>query len=394
MNTRIWLMGLLLLLCTVTSGCWDRRELQERGFVMAAAIDLAEEGKQSELETYTTSAGTPKALRLSVQVLKLTPSGGGESAPKEQGKTYVVSNTGLSVHEMIRDMLAQVSKGLYFEHIQSILISEAVVKSYNLRQIIDFWRRDAEMRWRTRIFVVPGVAREVLEFVPPTGEAGGIYLANVSRHYTRDPHIGSARTDLGFTSVTLDNKGDVMLPRLEYKDKQVKINGLAIFHQDRFIGYWDEYTIKGIRLGRGNIKSSVFTHNCPDHPGHTLVFELFRHNTILTSHVEDGKIYFTLNVAIRGNLSEATCQQYSDTSDGNFLEEVELMFAEEIKKNISHSFNLAKREGIDPLNLRTYLKAYKPTTWAQIEERWDEIYPDIPLDILVRVSIQNVGEHK
>lgn len=393
MNIRLCLITLLLLACTMTSGCWDRRELQDRGFVMAVAIDLAAEGGKSDLEMFTTAEGIPKPLRLSLQVLKLVPAEG-ESGPKERGKTYVISNTGLSMHEMIRDMLGQSSKGLYFEHIQSILISEEVLKSYNLRQIIDFWRRDAEMRWRTRVFVVPGVAREVLEFVPPTGEAGGMYLARMSFHNVRDPHIGSTKTDLGFTSVTLDNRGDVLLPRLEYKDKKVKIEGLAIFHHDKFAGYLDEYTIKGLRLGRGNIKSGVFTHVCDQHAGHTIVFELFRHNTILTPHVEDGKIYFTLNVAIRGNLSESSCQENHDTADKDFLEKTELMLAEEIKKNISHSFNQAKKEGIDPLNLRKYLKAYEPATWAQIEDRWEEIYPEIPMNIDVRVSIQNVGEHK
>lgn len=393
MKIRAILLILLVLASMLTAGCWDRRELQDLGFVLAVAIDLADEGKKNELESFTAGAGSAKPLRLSVQVLKLTPAGG-ESTPKDTGKTYVLSNTGQSMHEMIRDMLGQTSKGLYFEHIQAILISEAVVKSYNLTQIIDFWRRDAEMRWRTKVFVVPGVARDVLEFLPPTGESGGIFLANLSSHNTRDPHIGSAKTDLGFTSMTLDNKGDVLLPRLEYKDKQLKINGIAVFRQDRFVGFWDEYTVKGLRLGRGNIKSGVFVYNCTEHSGHILAFELFRHNTVLTPHVEEGRLYFTLNIAIRGNISEATCLEHHDSSDSNVLEQAELMIAQSIKENISHSFNLAKQQGIDTLNLKNYLKAYEPETWAQIASRWDEIYPEIPLDITVRVSIQNVGEHK
>jgi spore germination protein KC len=97
---------------------------------------------------------------------------------------------------------------------------------------------------------------------------------------------------------------------------------------------------------------------------------------------------------MRGNLSESTCQQYHDTSDINYLEEIETAFAEEIKKNILYSFNIAKREGIDTLYLRKNLKAYEPAIWAQIQDRWDEIYPNIPLEVTVRVSIQNVGEHK
>ncbi|XEQ91542.1 Spore germination protein B3 [Sporomusa carbonis] len=393
MNSRGLLGCILLVCCLLTAGCWDRRELQERGFVIAVAIDLAEKGKTggSELETFTQGVGT-KPLRLSVQVLKLTPAGRAAES-KSEGKTFVVSNTGQFIHEMIRDMLGQTSKGLYFEHIQAILISDAVVKEYSLRQIIDFWRRDAEMRWRTRLYIVPGEARKVLDFQPPTGETGGMFLSNISRHYARDPHIGSVRTDLGFTSQTLDNGGDVLLPRLEYKDKQVKFNGLAVFRQDKFIGYWDEYTIKGVRLARGNIKSGIISFSCPEHPGHGVSFEIFRYNTILTPHVEGDNIYFTLSITIRGNISEVTCQQFHNSYDTAFMEKAEELVAEEIKRNISHSLNISRREGIDTMYFKKYLKAYEPRTWARIQDQWDDIFPTIPLYVDVRVSIQNIGEH-
>lgn len=397
MHPRCVAAGLMVVcLCLITSGCWDRRELQDRGFVTAVAIDLAEDGKSSgsELESFTRREGE-KPLRLSVQILKLSSSGGGsDPQPKGEGKTYVLSNTGVSLHEMVRDMLGQTSKGLYFEHIQAILISEAVLKEYSVRQIIDFWRRDAEMRWRTRIFVVDGQAREVLNFEPPTGEPGGIFLASIARLYTRDMHIASPQTDLGATSQVLDEGGDVVLPRLEYKNHNVKVQGLAVFKKDRFITYWDEYTIKGIRMIKGNLKSAIVTVDCPGHPRSVLSFELFRHSTVFRPHVEGDKIYFTLDAAWRGNLSEVSCQEPHDTLDLEFQEKAEKLLAEEIKHNISYSLNIARQTGVDTMNFAKYLKAYEPETWNRIKDNWDEVYPTIPVYATVRVSVQNVGEHR
>ncbi|MDF2568587.1 MAG: germination protein Ger(x)C family [Sporomusa sp.] len=391
---RIITCLLLICFCGTTSGCWDRRELQDRGFVMATAIDLAEEGQGEggRLENFTQATG-PKPLRLSVQILKLTPSGDSEGG-KSEGKTFVLSNTGRSIHEMIRDMLGQTSKGLYFEHIQAILISEAVAKEYDLNQITDFWRRDAEMRWRTRLFIVKGTAREILEFQPPTGEPGGVFLANLGRHAARSPHIASLKTDLGFTSQVLDAGGDTALPCLEMEKKQLKVNAIALFKKGKFIGYADEYTTKGIRLIRGNIKSAVFTFNCPKHPDHTVTFELFRHNTIITPHVDGDLIYFTLNMAARGNISEVNCNQFHDTADIEFLEETKKQVAEEIKNNISHSINLMQQRGIDMAYFGGYLKAYEPETWARVKDDWEDVFPTIPLYVNVRVAIHNVGEHK
>ncbi|HWQ61164.1 MAG TPA: hypothetical protein VN521_02575, partial [Negativicutes bacterium] len=34
--------------CLLTAGCWDRVEIQERGFVLAVAVDVAEAGADKE----------------------------------------------------------------------------------------------------------------------------------------------------------------------------------------------------------------------------------------------------------------------------------------------------------------------------------------------------------
>ena len=81
---------LLLSLTALTAGCWDRRELQERNFVLAVGIDKVDNSKP--VETFVQPHGE-KRYRLSLQLLK--PVSGGEA--KDKSKTYVISNTGESM---------------------------------------------------------------------------------------------------------------------------------------------------------------------------------------------------------------------------------------------------------------------------------------------------------
>lgn len=394
---------ILLCLCLFAAGCWDRKELQDRNLVLAVAIDTADAGlkpgvtpeQQSEVkrtETFVQPHGN-KRYRLSLQILKL---GAGEDK-KEEAKTYVISSTGESMFEMIRDMYGQSSKSLWFEHIQVIIISEAVLKQARLSEVLDFFKRDSEMRSRIKIYVTPGEARAFLEYTPPSKEPGGIYLANLVRLHTRNNHIAGARTDLGFTVEYFDNNVNIQLPRIEMADKVVKLGGAAIFKKDQFVGYADEYAIAGTKIIFATEKSTVFTIESPEHPGHLVIFELFLHETKFRPHVEGGTIYYTLDVNMYGNVGELQGDvKKEDTMDPQYVRKLEIAFADEVKRNVLYSEQVFKKEmRVDSVNLyANKLKVYEPDTWEKVKDQWDELYPDIPLVVSVNVAIENIGTHK
>ena len=391
MAKKKWISCLLIICaCIVTAGCWDMRELQDRNFVLAVAIDKADEVK--EVETFVQPHGT-KRYRVSLQILKFAS--GGEQ--KEETNTFIKSNTGESIFEMVRDMLGQSSKSLWFEHIQVIVISDAVLKDVGLSEILDFFKRDAEMRSRIKLYVTSGKAQSIIEFNPPSKEPGGVYLANIIRLHLKNVHVAGARTDLGYTIQYFDNNSNILLPRIEMADKVVKLSGSAVFKKDKFIGYADEYAVAGLKIMLGTEKSAVVTIDSPKTPGHQVVFELFRHDTKLTPHVENGVIYYTDDIIMYGNIGELQGDiSLNDTLDPEYLRILEVAFAEEIKRNIYYAEKVFKKDmKVDPVSrFAGKLKIHEPNTWEQVKDQWDEIYPTIPLYVSVNVSIRNIGNHK
>jgi Ger(x)C family germination protein len=393
---------ILFCLCLVTVGCWDMKELQSRNIVLAIAIDTADAGVKPGLkpeqasevrrkETFVQPHGS-KRYRMSLQILKL---GSGEGGSKEEKKTYVISNTGESLFDMIRDMYGQSSKSLWFEHVQVIVFSEAVLKKVGLAEVMDFFERDSEMRSRIKIYVTPGDARELLEYSPPSKEPGGIYLANIARLHGRNNHVAGAASDLGFTTQYLDSHSNLLIPRIEMDDNLVKLGGAAVFKKDNFMGYVDEYTIAGIKITFASEKSAVITIEDPEHPEHQAVFELYRHDTKFRPHVENGNIYYTLDISMYGNIGEIQ-EEEANAMDPEYIHKLESAFAEEVKRNVLYAERVFKKElRVDCFNLyASKLQAYEPDTWEQVKDRWDEIYPTIPLVISVNVSIRNIGSHK
>lgn len=386
------MIGSVVLICLTifTAGCWDRRELQDRNFVLAVGIDMADAHRP--VETFTQPHGR-KRYRVSLQILKLGV--GGEA--KDKSKTYVISNTGESFFEMIRDMLGQSSKSLWFEHVQVIIISEAVLRQTGLGELLDFFRRDSEMRSRMHVYVTSGEAQSLLEYIPPNREPGGIYLSNIINLHVKNMHVAGKRTDLASITQYLDNNSNLVVSRIELADKVVKLGGLAIFKKDKFIGYVDEEAVAGTKYMFASEKSAVVTIPCPDHLDHQVVFELFRHDTRLRPHVDNNTIYFTLDINMYGNIGELQGDIALDnTMDPQYVHKLEKAFADEIKRTVLYSEQIFQKEmRVDILDLfAAKLKAYEPDTWEKVKDHWDEIYPDIPLIISVNVSIQNIGSHK
>ncbi len=371
--------------------------------VLGVAIDMADAGlkpgmnaeenmKVKETETFVQPNGK-KRYRLSLQLLKLVP--GGEE--KEESKSYVISNTGESMFEMIRDMLGQSSKSLWFEHLQIIIISEDVLKQAGLSELLDFFKRDSEMRSRIKVYVTSGTARSLLEYSPPSKEASAIYISNIIRLHARNTHITGARTDFGYTVQYFDTGSNALLPRIELADKVIKLGGSAVFKKDKFVGYVDEYAVAGLKFISNTEKSGIITIDCPRHPEHQVVFELFHHDTKLMPHVSEGNIYFTLDINMHGNLVELQSDFKEDnTTDPQYIHELEVAFAEEIKRNVFYAEKVFKKEmRVDSISkFASKMKAYEPETWAQVKDQWDEIYLTIPLVVSVNVSIEKVGSHK
>jgi Ger(x)C family germination protein len=388
----------LLAACLLTAGCWDRVEIQDRAFVLAVAVDVAEEGTDKEpgksrMESYAHPVPADR-YRVTFQVLRFAEVKGGQERPGGTSKTFLVTGRGPTMLDTVRDALGESSKGLWFENLQVIVFSQAVAERYGLAPLVDFFRRDAEMRGRAQLYITPGEAGKLLRIAPPSGEPGGVFLASVARRQGKDVHLATSRTDVGFTSQALDAGADIIIPVLEAAGETMKVKGAAIFKRAKLFSYVDEYTIRGLRIIRGVEKSAAISFECPLHPGNAVTFELFRHQTELTPSVEGDMVRFKLNVAMRGNLDEVQCGCQHDTLDVEYIDKAQKLVAEEVERNIRHSLAVGQREGWEIFYFQRSLQAYKPKDWERLKDRWEEIYPTMPVDVKVKVSIINVGEHK
>lgn len=134
---------LIFTLFLLLTGCWDRIEIEERGFVVGIAIDMPktkEIGKKQEKE----SPDKPKAKGRYVLTQQMVVPGelsgsGNAQGGTGSGKAYLnVTAEGETLFDIIREVAARTSRSPYYVHFKTLVISEEVARTEgSLANVID-----------------------------------------------------------------------------------------------------------------------------------------------------------------------------------------------------------------------------------------------------------------
>lgn len=395
MKRKYLSLFLLLLVCTILSGCWDRRELQERLFVLAIGIDSvkAEVGKE---KTFTQAYGD-KRYKVSLQIMDVQPSAGEEGGRgKTKTDTYVISETGYSIGETLRAIIRQVNRNLWFDNVQAVVISQDVLQQDALTSIMDYLIREREFRTLIKVFVTSGEAIKILEYKPASGMPGGMFMENVMDLSVKNPHVEGQYMDINQYMRNKDNKEVTGFPRIELERDILKVKGLAVLNsQDKLLGYLDEYAVKGGNLIGGQLKSAIITFYCPEHPDSMIAVEFRSSQVKVTSLVKGEKVYYQMKSVIKGNVGEVQCAAAHNTMQGDYLQLLEGLAGEEIRRNVAYTFRNYQRIGWDRNLFSANLQRQHPSEWERLKDRWfSEVFPESRLEVDAQVHLEYVGNHK
>ncbi|MFI2130475.1 Ger(x)C family spore germination protein [Lysinibacillus fusiformis] len=369
------------------SGCWSKRELSELALVAALGIDYIDDEFAISVQVIDPS-----------QVSSKQPSGG-----KSPVVTYHAK--GKTVFEAIRKILALSPRKLYFAHLQLVVIGEELAKN-GLRDTVDFLARDQEIRNDfTLIVSQQATAKDVLNVLTPIEKIPANRMLN-SLKVTQDAwgstlevDIEDLVTDLGisnqyFVLSAIEVLGDKSLgidqTNVERIETPVKLEftGLAIFKEDKLIGYMDEYDSKSFNYLNDKIKSTIEIISCPSDG--ELTTEITQSNTKTKGIVKDGIPRINVSIDIVQNVAEVKCD--IDLTELKTIDLINRQTEEHIKKNLDKVLNtLQENYRADVLGFGEVIHRTDPKLWKNIKKDWEEIYPEVKVNVKVNVKTQGLG---
>lgn len=385
---RLLMITVLVIVTALISGCWDRKEIENRGYVLGVAIDRAmvESGKRKNELNYAPQAAGQRKYRVTVELPKFRKSEGSKEISSAQ-QHLIWSGEGESMLAITRAINTKTYFGMFFEDIQSMVISEDVARE-GIGDIIDFFLRDAEVRRKVKLFVTPGRAEDILKAKLQVEEANSTFIAKLTRNVDRSPYF-AGQAELGKIVEDIKGKRSFVMPIVMVEEKEVKLARAAVFDKrQRMVGELDEFEVIGSKMLRKTLKQGVVTVPNPADPQKIATFELYETDVKVTPHLEGDNLRFTLDAKFIGTLGENE-EIKQDALDPLFISALEQAISDEYTSLVTKSYKKQQQLKAEVCGLGKLVYNKYPQYWKANKDRWEEeIFPETPIDIKISVTVR------
>lgn len=422
----ICLSLLLLIFLFLSSGCYDRREIDDMAYVMAVGFD---KGKTNPLRM-TLQIAVPKAIGAGGggEGNGGRSDGGGGNSSEGGNKSVTITTVETpTIYSGINVVNNYISKQIHFSHAQAVVFSEELARE-GIEKYIHALIRGKEFRGSMFVVVVKGSAEEYLRNVQP------ILEINPSKYYRM---IYQAYRYTGFTANTIlinfylktecfcsqavatlasvskfEDSQNITIEGSTYREKgkeyplvgdytagnipqtgntNTEIMGLAVFDGARMVGELDGEETSYYLMVTGEYNYSYITVPDPIDENSFVVLNVKkRRNPTKKVQMVDGKPLAYVKVDLEGDiLSIQSGLNYEDPDNVKILEEwVEKFFREGILRFLKKT---AEEYGTDICSLGENMRI-KFLTWNDwMEFKWLDRYKDTKFSVDVSFKIRRPG---
>lgn len=378
MNKKILIIIIPLLF--LLTGCYDYKELNSISILSATEIN-----KIDDEFIVSAQAVNPQAP---------------DKTSNAQAPFIIYTGRGKTIQEAYRSIANESSKFLYLNHIQILIINEKIAKE-SLDEIIDYYMRSSAIR--TEFYVLIGRNDNILDIITPIND---ISSASIKESIENNLKYLGTTSDITFNelvSIMLDENSEIVLPSIKLindskegenveNTEETKVNtkyelsNLAIFKDDKLIGYLDEEQSKTYNILQNKINNTILTYEC-DKDKYMSVEIIDSQSSIDVSNKKAN-----IEVKLSGNLNEYNCSKSLENK--KTIEKIEKEFEQKLTESITKNINEVRTEynsDIFGFLDNIYKKDYK--TYKTIKNNWySSNYQSLELSVNVDLTIIAKGK--
>jgi spore germination protein len=252
-----------------------------------------------------------------------------------------------------------------------------------LIKILDTLQRDPAVGSKLYLAVVEGSTKELL--MKQYGNLdNGIYLSNLIDQNIKQGLLPETNLHEFFHAYYSEG-GDPVLPLLEEKGGKVNIKGIALFDRDQYVDYLGEnesFVFKTMLEKFSNEASFNVSLN-KEKKEYASVY-----------NISAKRKYEISNASARPNIMihveiDAILREFSgDRVDQKVIERIEKSMKAKVEKTANEMIKKFQELQIDPLGIGEQVRT-RTRKWDK--KKWEEMYPDLPIKIDMKVKVTESG---
>ena len=392
-------LALVLILLVSATGCWNRREPENLAHALGIGFDIDDTGKYRVFVQLSNPEGAGAASQ---------PSGNTSSADP----AWTVSAVGRTPYEALFNTVPLFSRELSVAHVGVIVISERLAQQ-GIGPILDVLERERTLRTTTRIMVARGDVGKVMSAKVPLEKVTSL---GISRAVTVSERERSGLPVKYATDVidTLAQPGkEPLLAQITVLDEQghtrneaskdgdtnketnpkppLRLAGAAVFRGDRMVGWMDERETRGWGWLTNMVNRTIMVIELPDAgEGEYMTVVISQVTNKLKPRIDGDNIRFELKIFADGNIEDQTASTDFFHSREN-VASMNSRVATAIRNDVEKALRTAQSFNADVFGLGWLLYRTKYKEWKKVDDRWDEIFPQISVDMDIRVDVRRSG---
>jgi spore germination protein KC len=371
----IWLLPVFLL----SSGCWDKSELIEFGYVQAVAIDQTEQG---DIEL-TTLFYNPTAH---------SETSGSTSQIK---KAIAITTQARSVNEAVQDIPLHFGRSAKWDHMRIILIGEKAARSKPIGELLDFFSRNHEQRATVLLMATQGNAKDYIKIKPYIEYTIGQQLRKIEESVSQFS-AKTTKLPLYELAIQLEGESNVAIVPMAYKapkNKDIVVAGAALFKDQRLAkSLISPNNIQPLLMLLNRYKQGIIELPCPEAKQSSgdirEIFEVISIHTSVKPFIRGDELKVKVDTKLKGAINELHCSTLQTTKDEN---EMRNRIADQVKDNMEKMIAYLQKHKLDALGIADSLYRRHPALWKTWKPDWERRFANASFEINVEASILNIG---
>ena len=356
----------------ITSGCWDRVEIERNAFILGLGIDLSDDDRLT--------------LTYQIALLDAFKGEGGEKTKS----TQQISITSDSLPDATNELLSYFGNIPNFTHCKLIVFGEKYAKN-GIKNSLDFLFRETQIRRITSVCVAEGEAKEILNSGPKTAPSSAMVIDQIITQNSMSNSDIFPFQDVGYLHQNFITGSDIGLARVSMSKDTVEVSGAGVFKDYKLVGWYTGHEVTGLRFILGEIERGSHSVQLPWEDGGRITINAYNIDTSTTPNIVDGNIKVKTKILIEGDINEVenpTPIKESEKLFNHWKKAIE----DDIRFTVNSVYKKGRDEyGVDNFEIDRRMESYYPEFWKKHKDEWDELFKTSGLDLDIDVKIRRVG---
>ncbi|GHI01316.1 Ger(x)C family spore germination protein [Neobacillus kokaensis] len=368
------------------SGCWDRKELNDRAIWLATGWDVAETGE----------------IEISGQIVipANVQTQGGSGGASQQG-FFTISSRGKNVSDALQNMQTKLPREAFFGQRRVVFLGEEFAKR-GLKEYFDVNQRASDVSLRSDLFVVKGgKAKDLLTVPNPMEKSPAVTSLKEHRQ-------SGGRGDTAYLNFLIAANLDGIRPSVPVMEmsssiegekggkvdspnpKVVQLAGVTVFNRNlKMLGYLNNEENRDLLWVMGLLKK--MTISTPQSKGGSSI-NLTKIDCKIEPIFSQKNDQVSFKVILKG---AGALQESNSGLDFEYSENLKLLnkkFEKVAEKQVQRTIEKVQKEyGQDIFGFGEAIHRKHPIRWKTLKDNWDQTFPKTKISVTAQIKIKRIG---